>query len=259
MPEGIQLALAAGFVVLLLLLRIDVRRFLVAEWDDDVGGPRRWLRRMAWIVAGLGLSLLIFIFHPQPVSVLRLHVGPDRLAALTLGLGYGLLGVAVAVLFGRLRYGELRLPPGGRYPAAIATALAIAIVDEVIFRSVILGTLQSLRLQAWAAILIAALAYVATVRGAGGPMGAGVLIVTFLAGIASGALVVITGGIGASVIGLTITRVALFAVSGRRGRWIPPAQELEPGHEGITRPPEGWAFVPDDRDGPRGVGRIGPG
>jgi hypothetical protein len=257
-PEPLQLALAAGFIVLLLLLRVDVRRFLVAEWDDDAGGPRRWTRRLAWLAAGLALVTLIFTFHPQPISDLRLHPGSDRLAALGLGLLYGFLGAGVAVLFAWLRYGGLRLPVAGRYPGAIVMAVGVAIVDEALFRGVVLGTILNLRIQPWAAILIAATVYAATLRGAGGRMGAGVVLIHFLMGVAGGILVVVTGGIGAGIVGLTMTRLALFAVSGRRGLWLPPRQELDQ-QEGVARPPAGWAFVPGDEDERRGVGRFRPG
>ena len=78
LPEFLQYILFIGFVGLMLLLRLDARRFSAAEWDTHDGEWRVWLSRLSWYGAGLALALLIFALHPSPVSDLNLVLAPDR-------------------------------------------------------------------------------------------------------------------------------------------------------------------------------------
>ncbi len=44
-PEPLQFLLFVGFAGLMLLLRLDARRFSAAEWDTEDGDARVWLPR----------------------------------------------------------------------------------------------------------------------------------------------------------------------------------------------------------------------
>src|SRR3712207_6923436 len=59
MPFNIEGLIFLAVVGLLLLLRLDARRFGAAEWDDEdgPGGFTTWLRRLSWYVFGVLLIL----------------------------------------------------------------------------------------------------------------------------------------------------------------------------------------------------------
>jgi hypothetical protein len=250
--EFVQYALFMACAAMLFLLRADARRFRAAEGDDDRGGLRAWSQRATWYLLGLALVLLVFALHPQPITQLHIDLGPDRGAALFLGLLYGAAGTAAAFLVAWFRYGGLRLPGPGGYPAAVLTSLGTAVIDEVAFRGILLGYLLELNLQTWAAVLIAAVAYAVTIRAAGGGQGPLGLGLVFGVGLLGGALVATTGGIGAGLVGLAITRFALYLATGHRGRMRPPGREVEE-MLSSTLPPTGWGEVRERRGrGPRG-------
>lgn len=255
MPDFIQYAFFMAAAAMLFLLRVDGRRFRAAEWDDDRGDLRAWVSRLAWYLLGLALVLLVFALHPAPISQLHLDLGTDRGAAILLGIVYGAGGTVLAFLVAWSRYGRLRLPEMGRYPGAAITSLLTALIDEALFRGVVLGVLLSLDLQTWAAVLVAALIYAGTIRAAGGGRGLLMLLLTFGVGMVSGGLTVQTDGIGAGLVGLAITRFTLFLATGHRGRVRPPGFEREE-MLATSLPPTGWG-----RAGARGQGggRHGPG
>jgi hypothetical protein len=256
-PDFVQYALFMGCAALLFLLRVDGRRFRAAEWDDDAGGRRVWAMRAAWYILGIALVLLVFTLHPQPITRLHIDPGDDRGLALALGLLYGAAGTAAAFLVAWLRYGHLRLPSARGYPAALLTSIGTAVIDEVLFRGVLLGILLEANFQSWFAVLAAAVTYAVTIRAAGGALGPLMPALILGVGVVSGTLVLVTHGIGAGIVGLAITRFALYLSTGHRGRVRPPGYEVEE-ILSSTLPPPGWGMVeaPGELAGPA---RIGPG
>jgi hypothetical protein len=213
-PDYIQYFLFLGFTALMLVLRLDTRRFGAAEWDTEQGGWRAWAPRLTWYIGGIALALLIFALHPSPVSDLNLSFVPDRPAALFVGLFYGICGSLFAFGIAWVRGGRLRFPNTDRYPGGVVGSLGIAFYDEFLFRGVILGVLISLGLTDWAGVVIAALLYAIVVWAS--TTGRGLLdtAVALVIGLASGLVVLVTFGIAGAIVGHAITRFALFLALG---------------------------------------------
>ena len=246
LEEQLRTLLVLGLTGLLVLLRLDAARFGTAEYDDE-GAPGGWRTgtvRLGWYAVGVGLAAAIFLIHPDPVGTLNLGVGSDRAQAIVLGLLFGLGGSLVAAAFAWFRYGRLRLPQARTYPGAILNSVCTAFIDEVAFRGVILGLLLALGVPAAWAILLQDLGYGLVTRlGAPGRSRA-MLLLSLAVGAVAGGLTVLTGGIGAAVLGHAITRFAIFVCTGHAGQVRPPGQEPEE-VAADRMPPEGWRVVGD--------------
>lgn len=241
METDLRVLVVVALTGLLVVLRLDAARFGAAEYDDDSAG-RGWragVRRLAWYAVGLTIAAGIFVAHPTPGATLGLAIGSDRVAAVGLGLVFGVAGAGVAAAFAWLRYGRLRLPSARTYPGAIANSLGTALIDEVAFRGAFMGLLLAAGLPALSAVAIQALVYgLATRLGAPGRSHA-MLLMSLALGMAAGGTVIATGGIGAAVIGHTIARFAIFVCTGHAGQVRPPGEEPEEVAEDRL-PPDGW-------------------
>ncbi len=248
MEEQLRTLLVVGLTGLLILLRRDAVRFGTAEYDDETapGGWRTESVRVAWYAVGIGIAALIFLVHPDPVATLNLGMGSDRVAAILLGLLFGLGGAAVAAGYAWYRYGRLRLPTPRTYPAAILNSVCTALIDEVAFRGALLGLLLAVGMPALGAVVVQDLLYgLATRLGAPGRSHA-MLVLTLGVGAVAGLLTVATGGIGAAVLGHAITRFSVFVCTGHAGQVRSPGQEPE--EAAVDRlPPEGWRVVGEGR------------
>jgi membrane protease YdiL (CAAX protease family) len=250
--ETIRVLISVGFGFLLILLRLDARRFGVAEYlDEAVGSPLAITRRrLSWYLLGLAFAAAIVLIHPDANGQLGLRSG-DMATALLAGLGYGALGVAQAGGVGLWRSGSLDLPDARTLPWGVGDAILTALFDEVAFRGVLLGFLLVAGLDPLPAILVAALVYALATR-TGAPGGDPYLLVLALAiGLLGGWLTVITGGIGAALIGHAITRIGVFAFVRRPE----PAWSAEDGSHALAEADASEAWQPI---GGRGSG-AGPG
>jgi Type II CAAX prenyl endopeptidase Rce1-like len=241
MTEAIEFLLVVGLTGLLYLLRLDAQRFGVAEYDDSDrnGDWRSLLRRISWYGVGLALLLMVYWLYPQPVSVLHLDMGPDRERALIYGLVAGVGGIVLAFLFAWFRYGGFRLPAPGAYPGALLNSVGTAVIDEALFRGVLLGLLLHQGLSVPVAIAIQAVLYGAATRLWTKGRSKGMLFIDLLIAIVGGWLVVETLGIGAAVIAHAITRFAVFLATGHSDQARPVGWEPEE-VAGRALPPKGW-------------------
>lgn len=237
-----------GFALLLLLLRLDARRFGTAEFDDEQtragAGLKGWLRRLTWYALGLALILVAFRLYPQPVSQLHLGMGDDRGTSLLMGLALGALGTSIAFLVALVRYGEFRLPEGRLYPGAAINSVCTALIDETLFRGMILGLLLAYDWPPLLAIVFQAVLYGLVTRLGGPGRNWLLLAISIGMGLITGWLVLATGGIGAAVLGHAITRFAIFLATGRVGQgrlrtWDPDEAAAS------AAPPSGWEFAPE--------------
>jgi hypothetical protein len=251
-PQPLLALVALGFTLLLVLLRLDAERFNAAEYDDvDRWGNRpSVVRRLAWYAMGIGGILLVMLIHPNPDD-LFLGLG-DRLGALILGGAFGAVGAAIAIGIAYYRYGTIRLPDPKLYPGAVVNALATAFVDEGVFRGLVFGFLIAFGVDPTLANLAQGIGYaLATRLGAPGrPLY--MLLMALAIGLAAGWVTGVTGGIGAAFLGHSITRVAVFLVTGHSG--LPKARGTETEEvEYRRRTPDGWRILPSrdpsSRDG----------
>jgi membrane protease YdiL (CAAX protease family) len=255
MEDTIRVLVALGLSLLLILLRLDADRFGAAEYDeaDDFGDRPPVLRRLGWYLAGIALLVAVYLVFPDPVGVLRLGVG-DRQVAIVTGLGYACIGVAQAVAVAMLRRRGLRLPPARAYPGAVLDAIGTAVVDEAVFRGIVLGLLTAIGIPPLAAIVLQAIAYTLATR-VGRTGGDPYLVVLTLGiGLLGGWLTILTGGIAAAIIGHAGTRLATFVATGYPG-WedLPEDDEIADG----TGMAAEW--VPPDEADPYTVPATGQG
>ncbi len=247
MKELVEFLVVVGLMGLLYLLRLDAQRFRVAEYDDSERDAtwRGWSRRLGWYLLGLGLILLVYWLYPQPVTILHLDMGPDRERALIYALAAGIGGLVLGFLFAWFRYGGFRLPAPGAYPGAILNSVGTAVIDEALFRGIMLGLMLQAGVSSTVAIAIQAIAYGIATRLWIKGRSKGMLGIDLVIAVVGGWLVIETGGIGAAVVAHAITRFGVFLATGHTDQarpvgWAP--EEVA----GRALPPEGWDLVGDD-------------
>jgi hypothetical protein len=246
--DTIRSLMVVGFASLLIHLRLDAFRFGAAEYDDDLapGGWRVGGVRLAWYVLGLVLAGAILVVRPVTLLPLGLSVGDDRLAVMLVGLLAGAAGCGVAAGFAWYRYRGFRLPDGRLYPGAAANSVGTALIDEITFRGAVMGLLLAAGVPTELALLFQAVLYALATR-LGAPGRSHAMLAIFLGlGIVAGWVTLLTGGIGAAVLGHAITRFAIFLATGHPGQVRPPGEEPEE-MAADRLPPEGWEVVPGRR------------
>jgi hypothetical protein len=229
-----------GLTGLLCLLRLEAATFSAAEYDEPASDGRRgtFRLRMAWYLLGFVLIAAVLLIHPAPARDLLLGLG-DRGGALLGGFALGAIGTAQAVIFARLRYARLRMPPLWSYPGAVLNAVGTAFIDEATFRGLILGFLLLAGINPAPAIAIQALLYVLATRTGASGRSRYVFGLSLFLGIATGWLTTVTGGIGAAFLGHAVTRIAVFVCTGHAGQPAPRGHEVEESWE-FRHPPDGW-------------------
>jgi membrane protease YdiL (CAAX protease family) len=215
MEEQLRVLVALGLVLILVLLRLDSRRFGVGEYDvpDAYGERPSILVRLAWYAAGVILVVAVYVVWPGEKDALGLRP-PDESAAILLAVGASAIGIAQAVGIAYLRFGRLHPPRPREVPDGIVNAIGTALVDEAAFRGVVLGLLLVAGVEPLYAVLIQAFAYVLATR-VGRTGGDWYLVVLDLAiALVGGWLTVLTGGIAAGFAAHAVTRLAVFLATG---------------------------------------------
>ncbi len=245
--DELRAAVAIALAVFLVILRLDAPRLGAAEYDepDEWGRRPAFLPRLGWYLTGIGLVALVEIVHTDPAHALLLGLGNDRVVSLAAGLVFGLIGGVQAAAFAWLRWHHFRLPAPSEYPGAILNSIGTAVVDEAAFRGVLLGLLLAIGVPATAAILVQALLYVLATRVGATGRQRYTFVLTLVLGIATGWVTVVTGGIGAAVIGHATTRLAVFMFTGHSGMFAPRGREVEE-IERERLPPPGWRVVDEE-------------
>jgi membrane protease YdiL (CAAX protease family) len=247
--ENLMTVAALG---LLVFLRVDARRFGAADFDDEtaISGLRVWTRRLTWYGLGIVLVLAAYFVFPRPEAVLHLRLGEDRAFALMAGLTLAMLGIGAAVLYAWWRFGEVKLPNGRAYPVGLLNSIVTAVIDEAAFRGILLGLLLLSNWPPVYAVAFQAVAYALATRlgGAGRPRS--LLVVWLIAGLFTGWLTYMTGGIGAAVLAHALTRFAIFAATGHAGQITPTAASEDEAHElAETAGDDGLDVVPEREPG----------
>ena len=236
-------------VGLLLLLRFDAARFGAADYDDEEspGGLRTRLGRMSWYLFGVLLIVAVYFLYPQPLTDLHLQIGDPRGLVFLAGIGLAIIGMLYAAAYAWWRYGDLRFPPGRRYPAGVLNAIATAFIDEATWRGIVLGLLLHMGVPIGLGIAFQAVLYaLATRLGAPGRPRA-LLLLSLMTGLVGGWLTVATGGIGAILLAHAVTRFSIFVATGHAGQVTPSAAFDEEVVEEDTKvTPAGWEVVGDN-------------
>lgn len=243
--------IAIGLTLLMAMLRLDAEKFGTAEYYEATRDGERPLvrRRLAWYGMGVAAAIGLLYIHPSPQDDLHLGSG-DRLGAVVLGLGYGLIGVAQALGFAWLRYQRIRFPDTSSYPGALLNSVATALIDEVAFRGALLGLLLVGGIDPALAIVIQTLVYTLTTRLGAPKRDRYLLVLTLGISLIGGWLTLLTGGIAAAFLGHAITRFAVFLCTGHIGQTKPRGREVEE-IENRHRTPDGWRVIGGRDSGPR--------
>jgi hypothetical protein len=236
--ETVRVLIAAGFFMVLMLLRLEAGRFGAAEFDEPARQQRGFWTRLSWYAIGLALLGALYVVHPQPHDDLYLLIG-HRSDVLGLGAILAALGMAQAAALAWLRYGYFRFPPTRAYPGAALNSIATAFIDEAAFRGALLGTLVAIGLPGDIAILAAALVYVLVARAAAPGRHRLMLLVSLAMGVVFGWATLATGGIGAAIIGHAVASFGLFVCTGHAGQ-IPVAGAEPDEVDELHRLPAGW-------------------
>jgi membrane protease YdiL (CAAX protease family) len=249
LPAQIEQLIVYAALGLLILLRFDARRFGTAEFEDEEApGLHVWLWRVSWYAAGLALIAAVYRLYDRPLTVLHLTIGPDQLVAILIGLLLGILGTGAAVAWGLWRFKGLRLPPAQRYPAAVINSVGTAVLDEAIFRGILLGLTLAANWPVDLAVAFQAVLYGLSTRLGSRGQPPGRLLLALVVGVLAGWVTVQTGGIGAAVIGHAMTRLAFFVASGRVGP-LRASVAKEEMAEQLAVPGEGLAVVNEQPTG----------
>jgi hypothetical protein len=234
---------AFGFLLLLILLRLDSERFGAAEYDERTRDGRvpSLRRRLAWYVIGFGLVAAAGVIHPTASTDLFLSLG-DRTGAILDGLAYAGVGIAQAVAFAGLRYHHLRLPEVRSYPGSLINVVGTAFIDEATFRGLFLGYLVYIGMDGTNANVIQALVYTLTTRVAAPGRDRYMLVLVLVMGLGSGWVTLHTGGIGAAFLGHAVTRLAVYLATGHAGQPAVRGRETED-IERRREVPDGWNVI----------------
>ena len=240
MEDTLRSLMTFGFVIFLILLRLDAERLGAAEYDEpaDDGSRPSLRRRLAWYLIGFGLIAAAAIIHPSATGELYLGLG-DRLSVITFGFAYGAVGIAQAVAFAGLRYHHLRLPEVRSYPSSILNTIATAFIDEATFRGLLFGFILFVGVESTTANLIQALVYALATRVGAPGRDRYMLVLVLVIGLGSGWVTLQTGGIGAAFLGHAVTRLAVFLATGHAGQVAMRGREDEV-VERRRRFPDGW-------------------
>ena len=236
--DSYRVLLSGGIFMLLILLRLEARRFRTAEFDEP-GRPRRGvLTKLSWYSIGVVLLVALYNVHPAPHDVLYLLAG-HRHDVLYFGAIVAALGLALAAVLAWLRYGYLRLPAPASYPGAGLNSIATAFIDEVTFRGALLGALLAIGLPGGGAVLLMTMVYLLVTRAAAPGRHYSVLVVATFLGAAGGWATLASDGLGAAFIGHAVTSFALFVFTGHAGQI--PRDGREPEELAFRNaPPAGW-------------------
>jgi CAAX prenyl protease-like protein len=234
---------AFGFLLLLILLRLDSERFGAAEYDERTRDGRvpSLRRRLAWYVIGFGLVAAAGVIHPTASTDLFLSLG-DRTGAILDGLAYAGVGIAQAMAFAGLRYHHLRLPEVRSYPGSLINVVGTAFIDEATFRGLFLGYLVYIGMDGTNANVIQALVYTLTTRVAAPGRDRYMLVLVLVMGLGSGWVTLHTGGIGAAFLGHAVTRLAVYLATGHAGQPAVRGRETED-IERRREVPDGWHVI----------------
>jgi hypothetical protein len=215
--DSLQVAIALGLTLFLVLLRFDSERIIRSDYFRY---RTPWLGPVSYYALVIGFALGIAWILPGGRRILFLTGGdPDR--ALPVMLLFAIVALLNAAALAFLRYGGILPLPTELLPSRVLGAAANAVAEELQFRSVVMGLLIFVGVPIEWAIAAQALVYGLAHRRLWRDRDWYFLLGSVLLGWAAGVATFHTGSVIAAVVGHFAVTMSLFAFAGGRLRQRP--------------------------------------
>jgi hypothetical protein len=217
--DSLQVAIALGLTVFMVLLRFDAERIMHSDYFRY---RTAWLGPLSYYALVLIFALGIAWILPQGRVTLFLTGGePDTV--LPVMITFGAVAVLNGAAFAFLRFGAIRPIPSQLLPSRIVGAAANALAEEIQFRSIVLGMLIFATGPQWAGLanLVQALLYGIVHRRLLEERDWYFLAGSVLLAYGAGAATLATGSVIPAIVGHFAVTMGIFAFAGGRVRERP--------------------------------------
>jgi hypothetical protein len=217
--DSLQVAIALGLTVFMVLLRFDAERIMHSDYFRY---RTAWLGPLSYYALVLIFALGIAWILPQGRVTLFL-TGGEPGTVLPVMIIFGVVAVLNGAAFAFLRFGAIRPIPSQLLPSRIVGAAANALAEEIQFRSIVLGMLIFATGPQWAGLanLVQALLYGIVHRRLLEERDWYFLAGSVLLAYGAGAATLATGSIIPAIVGHFAVTMGIFAFAGGRVRERP--------------------------------------
>ncbi len=217
--DSLQVAIALGLTVFMVLLRFDAERIMHSDYFRY---RTAWLGPLSYYALVLIFALGIAWILPQGRVTLFL-TGGEPGTVLPVMLTFGVVAVLNGAAFAFLRFGAIRPIPSQLLPSRIVGAAANALAEEIQFRSIVLGMLIFATGPQWAGLanLVQALLYGIVHRRLLEERDWYFLAGSVLLAYGAGAATLATGSVIPAIVGHFAVTMGIFAFAGGRVRERP--------------------------------------
>jgi predicted Abi (CAAX) family protease len=217
--DSLQVAIALGLTVFMVLLRFDAERIMHSDYFRY---RTAWLGPLSYYALVLIFALGIAWILPQGRVTLFL-TGGEPGTVLPVMITFGVVAVLNGAAFAFLRFGAIRPIPSQLLPSRIVGAAANALAEEIQFRSIVLGMLIFATGPQWAGLanLVQALLYGIVHRRLLEERDWYFLAGSVLLAYGAGAATLATGSIIPAIVGHFAVTMGIFAFAGGRVRERP--------------------------------------
>jgi hypothetical protein len=217
--DSLQVAIALGLTVFMVLLRFDAERIMHSDYFRY---RTAWLGPLSYYALVLIFALGIAWILPQGRVTLFL-TGGEPGTVLPVMIIFGVVAVLNGAAFAFLRFGAIRPIPSQLLPSRIVGAAANALAEEIQFRSIVLGMLIFATGSQWAGLanLVQALLYGIVHRRLLEERDWYFLAGSVLLAYGAGAATLATGSVIPAIVGHFAVTMGIFAFAGGRVRERP--------------------------------------
>lgn len=217
--DSLQVAIALGLTVFMVLLRFDAERIMHSDYFRY---RTAWLGPLSYYALVLIFALGIAWILPQGRVTLFL-TGGEPGTVLPVMITFGVVAVLNGAAFAFLRFGAIRPIPSQLLPSRIVGAAANALAEEIQFRSIVLGMLIFATGPQWAGLanLVQALLYGIVHRRLLEERDWYFLAGSVLLAYGAGAATLATGSVIPAIVGHFAVTMGIFAFAGGRVRERP--------------------------------------
>jgi hypothetical protein len=217
--DSLQVAIALGLTVFMVLLRFDAERIMHSDYFRY---RTAWLGPLSYYALVLIFALGIAWILPQGRVTLFL-TGGEPGTVLPVMIIFGVVAVLNGAAFAFLRFGAIRPIPSQLLPSRIVGAAANALAEDIQFRSIVLGMLIFATGSQWAGLanLVQALLYGIVHRRLLEERDWYFLAGSVLLAYGAGAATLATGSVIPAIVGHFAVTMGIFAFAGGRVRERP--------------------------------------